>query len=1043
MNNLQPKGAIAWMAANPVAANLLMLVFIIGGLYQGWNIKQEVFPSFELDMVTINASYPGASPAETEQGVILPVENAVSDIDGVKEISARAAEGSGSVYVEMLVGTDAKKFTQDIQSAVNRIRTFPDDVETPRVYLNTRRRQVLSLMVYGDVEEPVLRTLAENIRDRLLQSEHITQADLSGAPSYEISIQVSQSALRTYHLTLDEIAAKIRKAAIDLPGGGVKTAGGEILLRMTERRNYGQEFAHLPILSPDNGAEVRLGDIAIIIDGFADDEKYTAYNGKRAVEIDVYRVGRQTPIEVSRAVHEIVDELNHTLPPGIQAAIRSDRSDVYRQRIDLLLRNAYIGLFLVLGMLSLFLEIRLAFWVTMGIPISFMGALLVLPFIDVSINMVTLFAFIIALGIVVDDAIVVGENIFEHRQINHNRSGRSFLNASVSGAREVAMPVVFSIITNVITFMPLVFISGIMGKIFWMVPAVVAPVFIISLVESLYILPAHLAHQNVNRGLIESRIHDWQQRFSRLFVRLVRTVYLPFLKLALRQRYLTLASGLSVLLITLAYVGSGRLGMTRFPRVESDRAVVTAILPYGSSMALTGAIKDRLVQAADAVIADNGGKTLSQGILARIGRGGGRHRRTSGGHVTEVVVYLTPSGVRPVETREFTHLWRKKAGSIPGLESISFSSRRGGPGSGAALTLELSHRNLNTLEAASGELATALARFPAVTDIDDGFALGKEQFNFQLRPQGRALGLTAQEVARQVRNAFYGAEVLRQQRGRHELKVMVRLPSEERASEYDIESLLLRTPAGHEIPLNEAVTVTRGRAYTVINRREGRRVVNVTADVNPPSHTGQISDALKSSILPELRKRHAGLQYSFEGSRRDITESMNDLKNGFLMAMVVIYGVLAVAFRSYVQPIIIMVCIPFGIIGAVIGHLIMGYSLSLVSMMGMVALSGVVVNDSLVLINFANREHKAGKSATEAILSAGVRRFRPIILTTLTTFGGLAPMIFETSRQARFLIPMALSLGYGILFATVIALILVPCLYLAMEDVRNLGKLAK
>jgi len=485
------------MAANPVAANLLMFVFIIGGLYQGWNIKQEVFPSFELDMVTINASYPGASPAETEQGVILPVENAVSDIDGVKEISARAAEGSGSVYVGMLIGTDAKKFTQDIQSAVNRIRTFPDDVETPRVYLNTRRRQVLSLMVSGDVEETVLRTLAENIRDRLLQSEHITQAELSGAPSYEISIRVPQSALRAYHLTLDEIAAKIRKAAIDLPGGGVKTAGGEILLRMTERRNFGQEFARLPILSPDSGAEVRLGDIASIIDGFADDEKYTAYNGKRAVELNVYRVGRQTPIEVSRAVHQIVDELNHMLPPGIQTAIRSDRSAIYRQRIDLLLRNAYMGLFLVLGMLSLFLEIRLAFWVTMGIPISFLGSLLVLPLIDVSINMVTLFAFIIALGIVVDDAIVVGENIFEHRQVNQNhpnsnQSARTFLNASVSGAYEVAMPVVFSIITNVITFMPLVFISGIMGKIFWMVPAVVAPVFIISLVESLYILPAHL-----------------------------------------------------------------------------------------------------------------------------------------------------------------------------------------------------------------------------------------------------------------------------------------------------------------------------------------------------------------------------------------------------------------------------------------------------------------------------------------------------------------------------------------------------------------------
>jgi len=666
---------------------------------------------------------------------------------------------------------------------------------------------------------------------------------------------------------------------------------------------------------------------------------------------------------------------------------------------------------------------------------------LVLPLMDVSINMVTLFAFIVALGIVVDDAIVVGENVFEHRHTNSERTNQkqhrgAFLSASVNGAREVAMPVVFSIITNVITFMPLFFISGIMGKIFWMVPAVVAPVFIISLMESLYILPAHLAHQNIRRGYIENHIHNWQQRFSRLFIRLVRHLYLPFLIKALRWRYLTLALGLSVLLITLAYVGSGRLGMTRFPRVESDRAVVTAILPYGSSMTLTNAVKDRLVKAANAVIAANGGDTLSQGILARIGRGGGHGRRTSGGHVTEVVVYLTPPGERPLETREFTHLWRKKTGTIPGLESISFSSRRGGPGSGASLTLELSHRHLDALEAASAELADALARFPAVNDIDDGFTQGKEQFNFQLRPQGRALGLTAREVAQQVRSAFYGAEVLRQQRGRHELKVMVRLPPEESASEYDLESLLLRTPTGHEIPLHQAVTVTRGRAYTVINRREGRRVVSVTADVNPPSRTGRISDALKTTILPELKMRYNGLQCSFEGSRRDISDSMRDLKNGFFMAMVVIYAVMAVAFRSYVQPLIIMVSIPFGIIGAVIGHLMMGYTLSLVSMMGMVALSGVVVNDSLVLINFANREYQAGKSASEAILSAGVRRFRPILLTTLTTFGGLAPMIFETSRQARFLVPMAISLGYGILFATVIALILVPCLYLAVEDVR-------
>jgi len=1032
VNRSRKGGPIAWMAGNPVAANLLMLVLLIGGYISVTQIKQEVFPDFELDVVRVTVPYPGASPEEVEQGIVLVIEEAVRGLDGVDEVSSTAREGAGVVSIELLLGADRQKIYQEVQQEVDRITTFPEEAEKPQVVLASRRREVISLALHGDQTEGVLREMAENIRDLLLQDPAVTQVELGGIRDLEVSISVSRDALRKYGLTLDGIAQTVGRSALELPGGGIKTRGGEILVRVKDRRDYAREFARLPIVSTAAGAQVLLGEIADVTDGFEDRDRFAAFDGRPAVMIEVYRVGDQTPIQVADAVLRKVDQLNEQLPPGLALSVLRDMSDIYRQRAHLLLKNGTIGLCLVLALLGLFLEARLAFWVMMGIPISFLGGLLFLPLLGVSINMISMFAFIIALGIVVDAAIVVGENTYEYRQ-----KGVPFLKAAVMGAQEVAMPVTFSVLTNVVTFVPLLFVPGFIGKIWRVIPMVVMTVFMISLGECLYILPAHLGHgrQKKERWVVGAWLHDRQQRFSRWFAGMVRYRYGPILDGVLRRRYLTVSVALAVLVVTLGYVKSGRIGMIPMPRVESDYSVVTAVLPYGTAVEKTKTVRDALVKAADAVAAKHGGERLVRGVFADIGKP--FRRRIGGGHVVEVRAYLTDADVRPISTRRFTQLWREQAGHIEGLETLLFESDRGGPGGGASLTVELGHTDSGTLDAASAELAEVLRSFPVVRDVDDGFTPGKVQFDFRMRPEGLSLGLTASTVARQVRHAFYGAEALRQQRGRNEVKVKVRWPESERVSEQDLDEMLIRTPNGTDVPLKEVASASRGRAYTSIDRRAGRRTVEVTANVAPPEEAERIKETIKITTLPELQARYPGLTFSFEGRQAMFAESMSSLLLGFAVALFVIYTLLAVPFRSYIQPLIIMISIPFGIVGAVIGHMIMGYSLSIMSMMGIVALAGVVVNDSLILIDFANRERQAGKSVHDAVLSAGVRRFRPILLTTLTTFGGLSPMIFETSRQARFMIPMALSLGYGILFSTLITLILVPSLYLIAEDVRR------
>jgi len=1039
-SELEGRGPISWMARNAVAANLLMAVLLVGGLLIGTRVKQEVFPEFELDFVTVTVPYPGASPSEVEQGILLAIEDEIRGLDGIKEVRSRAAEGVGTVSVELLLGTDTGKALQDVKNAVDRVTTFPKDAERPIVSQLSTRREVISIVLYGDLDERSLRGLAEQVRDELLQKPGITLVEIGGVRPLEISIETPQANLRAYGLTLDGIAREVARAAVELPGGGIKTRGGEVLLRTEERRDFGREFGNIPVLSKSDGTRVLLGDIAAIKDGFEDTDEAAFFNGKPAVMVRVFRVGDQTPLGIAKIVKKHLEELRRRLPPGVEAAKWNDWSDIYRERMGLLVRNACIGLVLVLALLGAFLELRLAFWVTMGIPVSFLGALLLMPMLGLSINMISLFAFIMALGIVVDDAIVVGENIYQLRQ-----EGRPYLNAAIVGARLVAVPVVFSVLTNMAAFGPMLFVPGFSGKIFRVIPIIVIAIFTISLIESIFILPAHLGHQRPGRkrGVV-AFVFRQQQRIGRLLELFVQWIYRPVLRATLRVRYLTIAVGLALLVLTIGLVAGGRVGFRRFPRLPGDGCIASVALAYGTPVARTRAIQERMVKAAMKVLAPYGGDDITLGIYSQVGaplavHGPGESGQGNrGSHLAAVGVSLVGADKRKIGIEEFTKAWREEIGDIPGLESLSFTYTVG-PQGRSPIDVQLTHADVAALESAASEVAEALGSFRGVRDIDDGFSRGKPQLDFKLRPEARSLGITAADLGRQVRDSFYGAEAFRQQRGRDEVKVMVRLPESERASEYNLEQLLIRSPAGGEIELPEAARIVRGRAYTEIERSQGRRVMNVTAELVPgEGDIATVLAALQKDVLPGILARHPGLGYSLEGEEREWRDSMSSLGRGFILAMIVIFGMLAVPLKSYIQPIIVMAAIPFGIVGAVIGHMVMGFSLSLVSMMGIVALSGVVVNDSLVLVHATNR-YREGKTPFDAVYEAGARRFRPILLTSITTFGGLAPMIFETSFQARILIPLAISLGYGIIFSTLITLLIVPSLYLIVEDLKRLG----
>ena len=1014
-------GPIAWMAQHSIAANLLMILLIGGGIWSAFNIQKEVFPDFDLDIVSVTVAYPGAAPSEVEQGILRPVESAIRGIEGIKEMTSTAREGFGSVQIELVTGTDRMKAFQDIDQAVNRIRTFPDDTEKPEVSLVSPRREVMNIVLYGPVDIWTIRKLAEQLRDRLLADPFITQVELGNAPDYVTHVEIPQQRLREYGLTLGQVASLIRRSSEDIPAGTVETNAGEVLLRLKERRQWAEEFGQIEVVSTDSGASVRLADIATITDGFEEGGFHSQFNQQPSVEIEIYRVGEQSPLEIAERVQAIMADVETTLPAGVTWRIDSNRAKDYEQRLSLLLNNGLVAIGIVLVILALFLEIRLAFWVMMGMTISFVGSLLLLPAVGVSINMISMFAFLVALGIVVDDAIVVGENVYEYRQ-----EGLGHMAAAIKGAREIAKPVTFSIITTIVAFIPLLFIPGTTGKFWWPLPAVVITVLAISLLEALYILPAHLAHSSSTPHTgAGRRLHALQQSFARGFSHFVNTRYRGFLDLCLRHRYITLSTAVALFIVVTGYGISGHMGMIMMPEVAADEIEAGIRLPVGTTPEQAARVAETVTASTRRMFDEHNLYEVAEGIKTNV----------RGGTFIDVEIVMRPPDEHDTTAEEVITLWRDQIGDIEGVDQITFEAERGPGGWRKDISIDLSHADIEVLEAASRALLERVALFEGAVNVSDNYDKGKTQFDFTLLPEGRNLGLTPADVGQQVRDAFYGALAMRQIRGTDEIEIRVKLPKEDREDLQSFADLIIRAPDGTEVPLLDVVEVRRGEAFSSINRRDGRRIVNVNLDVEPKRNVTRVLDAIRSETLPQLRADFPGLTWAFEGSQAEMRDSTAALWGGFALAMTVVYALLAIAFGSYLQPLIVMTAIPFGVIGAVIGHILLGFDLSLISFMGVIALSGVVVNDALIMIDFANRR-RTDKTAFEAIHIAGIRRFRPIILTTLTTFGGLTPIILETSRQAAYLIPMAISLGFGIVFATAIILVLVPCLYMVLEDFR-------
>ena len=1042
------KKIITWFAENGVAANLLMWVIVALGISTLFGIKQEVFPEFSPGIIVVRVPYPGAAPEEVEEGVVIRVEEKIQDLDGIKKINSTAAENMATVMVEAVEGANIQKLANEVKSRVDSIDTFPDEAEKPVVEEAVIRNQVLEVAISGDADERTLKRLGERVRDDLSALPEITQVDLVSVRPYEVSIEVSEEALRRWGLTFSQVAQAVRQTSLDLPGGKVSTAGGEILLRTKGQAYVGDDFERLPLITLADGTRLEIGDVATVVDGFADDDLASRFDGQPAVLVQVFRVGQQGALEIAEVVREYLQQARPEMPEGIELTIWHDQTRILKGRLDLLLKNGIAGFVLVVLVLALFLKLRLAGWVSLGIPISFLGAIALMPTLDVSINLISLFAFIVVLGIVVDDAIIVGENIYSHFQ-----QGKERLQAAVDGTVEVITPVTFAVLTGVAAFTPLLGIAGTMGKIMRVIPLIVIPTLMFSLIESLLILPNHLSHlrhdgsPDSKQGLggIWAR---FQRRVSQGLSFVIERSYRPTLEVAVRWRYLTVASMTALLIVTFGLVAGGWLKFNFMPKVEADNAASFLTLPQGTPADRTAEALAQIEIAAleleEELASEFGGEPIRH-VMATIGN---QPFRTAAGpaalnvsvggsssNIGEVNLELAPAEERAINSTEIAARWRDKVGSIPDAVELTFSSSLFS--SGEAINIEISGPDVDRLREFATRLREELATYPATQDITDSFRAGKRELRLTVKPEAEAAGLTQADLAHQVRQAFYGDEAQRIQRGRDEVKVMVRFPEDQRRSLGDLENLRLRTPTGAEIPFSTAAAYEYTRGPASIKRTDRYRVVNVTADVDHQAgNANEIIADLESSVLPALLADFPEIRYTLAGEQEEQRETMVGLAKGFALALLAIYALLAIPFKSYLQPLIVMSAIPFGLIGAIWGHLLMGMDLAILSMFGIVALTGVVVNDSLVMVDFINRSYRKGVPLHDSIRTAGAARFRPILLTSLTTFAGLTPLLLEKSLQARFLIPMGISLAFGVLFATFITLLLVPSLYAILEDFR-------
>ncbi len=1038
--------AIDWFARNGVAANLLMLLLLLGGGAAAVTTVQEVFPEFSLDQVQIEVTYPGGSPEEVEQSIVRRIEDRIEGVEGIDRILGTATENIGVVTAELKRGTDLSRARTDIKSEVDRITAFPEGAEEPVVTEVSNRQQALQIALYGDASERTLKELAQRTKDNLTQDPQISFIQVGGVRDYEISVEVSRMDLRRYGLSLGEVSGLVRQSSLDLPGGNIETADEEITVR-TEGQNYTQrEFEDIVLLSRDDGTNVRLGDVAQVDDGFAENsDLITRFNGKPAAILNVFRTGDEQVLAVEETVKAYLDdELRPSLPAGLNAALWQNNAEDLRNRLNLLIENGILGLLLVVLTLTLFLAPRLAFWTSVGIFLSFTGTFIVMQYLGVSINLLSLFGFILSIGIVVDDAIVVGENVYAEQE----KKGDP-LQASIRGTQRVGIPVIFAVLTTVAAFTPLLFVGGTIGKFLGDIPTIVIIVLLLSLVEVLLILPYHLserpAPEETPNLFIQTlnRVRRWVAAQLWSFVRGPLTTALRF---ATRHYGVTIAGSVALLLISFSFVGNGYISFSFFPSVQGKLVTAQLEMPAGTTPERTEEVTARLQETgyrAITALEERAGQDLIENVYVTVGQ---QPRANSGpnqagftatsANVAEVSFEMIDPEERDITSTQFEERWRDATGSVPSARSLSFTASV--VSVGEPVSVEVSAPTEAKLDRSVDAVRDSLRRFAGVFDIKSDQEQGKREVELGLKPAARSLGLTLNDLAGQVRAAFFGSESYRLQRGQNEVRVYTRLPNDERNAIEDLNEYRIRTLGGAAVPLEEVATASISYAPSQINRQDGRRVVTLTADVDPSVTTGnEVSSTLNDRVLPNVQRAIPGMTYQFGGQQRQQSKAQSSLVIGFLLALFAIYALLAIPFRSYLQPLVIMSTIPFGWIGAIIGHLLLDISLGLLSIFGIVGLSGVIVNDALVMLDFANEERAKGRDWPEALVRAGQMRFRPILLTSLTTFLGLFPIIIEQSVQAQFLIPMAVSLGVGIIFGTGVLMLIVPSL--AMLQDRALG----
>ena len=1022
---------IGWFAHNSVAANLLMAALIIGGIFTAINITKEVQPRIETNFINVNVPYRGATPRDVEQGVLIKIEEAIQDLDGIKEIVSTAREGSGRVRIEVDADYDVVEVLDNVKIRVDSISTFPAETERPTYDRSTFTQEVIWVSVFGDVPERTLKEVARQMRDEITQLRSVTRAELVGDRAYEIGIEVRENTLRKYDLTLAEVAQAIRQSSLDLPGGRIEAAGGDILLRTMGQAYVGRDFRDIVIRTNPDGSRILLEDIADINDGFVERERYAQHNGKSAVAIRVLSVGEQDALAASEAVRNFVEERQQVLPEGISIDWWADIAFYLKDRVELMAKNLTVGALLVFLILTLFLRLKLAFWVMVGLLVAFAGTVFMLPFVGVTINMISLFGFLVVLGIVVDDAIVIGESAYTEMRAK----GHSVDNV-VNGTMKVAVPATFGVLTTIAAFMPILLVSGVSGQFFAAIGWVVVIALAMSLVESKLILPAHLAHMKIRPYEAETnnRMIRVQRGFAEGLHRFVDRFYLPSLDVLLRNRYITLASFIGVFVLSIGFIAGPFMRVVFFPDVAGDFMRVDLEMNEGTPAYVTHNAMDHLresLQQVDAQMQED--YELESDVIRTAFAWSGSD--TTGGMLVELHRTEDPR----LGTKEIERRWRDEVGQIAGARGLRIGGAGGPGGDGPDLSFQLVGRNLAQLESAADALEKAVRNFQGTFDVRNSFDGGIRELKIRIRPEAEVLGLNQQDLARQIRQAFFGEEVQRIQRGQDDVRVMVRYPREQRTSQGYLEDMRIRTPDGQEVPFNAVAELEMGSSPSSIRRYNRQRSISITARIDKDiAEPGEITRELTNEILPEIVAGHAGVDYRLAGQTRDTRELSRELIAGTIFALFLIYALIAIPLRSYLQPLLIMAVIPFGTIGAVFGHWVLGIPVSLLSMFGIIALAGVVVNDSLILVDFVNHHCKEGESKIEAALKGASARFRPIVLTSATTFLGLAPIVFfETSLQAQLVIPMAASLAFGIVFATLITLALIPTLYLVGDDLTR------